>query len=156
MLAKMLSFISTPYSNFQENDSKNQITTEQNSIIVHAIFINSFTLSNTSRATYFTLGNLYSWSSDINAVPLSFINNFLIIIADIKIIAIAKKYNDAETSPDLSAKKYPVNIAIIGNFALHGINGVSIIDSSLSLLSFIILVDIIAGTLHPKSNYKWY
>ena len=69
---------------------------------------------------------------------------------------IEKKYNDAETTPDLSAKKYPVNIAIIGNFALHGINGVSIIDSSLSLLSFIILVDIIAGTLHPKSNYKWH
>ena len=31
-----------PYSNFQENDSKNQIITEQNNIIVPAFFINSF------------------------------------------------------------------------------------------------------------------
>ena len=37
----------------------------------------------------------------------------------------------------------------------YDIKGVSIIDKSLSLLSFIILVDIIAGTEHPKSNYKW-
>ena len=32
-----------------------------------------------------------------------------------KIVAIAKKYNEADTSPELSVKKYPVNIAIIGN-----------------------------------------
>ena len=33
----------------------------------------------------------YSGSSDMNAVPLFFINNFFITIADINIIAIAKK-----------------------------------------------------------------
>ena len=46
--------------------------------------------------------------------------------------AIAKKYNDADTNPDFSPKKYPENNAIIGNLALHGIKGVNIVVISLS------------------------
>ena len=66
-------------------------------------------------------------------VLLVFLNiNFFITIALIIIIAIAKKYNDADTNPDFSPKKYPENNAIIGNLALHGINGVNIVVISLS------------------------
>ena len=52
-----------------------------------------------------------------------YINNF-IKSALIIITTIAKKYSEAETIPDDSPKKYPANSAIIGSFALHGINGV--------------------------------
>lgn len=75
-----------------------------------------------------------------------FLNN----IALRTIIKIAKKYSEALTIPAFSLKKYPENIAIIGNFALHGINGTSTDVIFLSSSFSIILLDIIPGTLHPE------
>ena len=75
--------------------------------------------------------------------------NFFITIAVRIITNIAKKYKDAETRPEFFPKKYPENNAIIGNLALHGINGVNIAVISLSSWFSIILVPIIPGTLHP-------
>ena len=61
----MLCSISTPYSNFVENDNKNQMIIEQIRIVLPALFIKAKTFSATSFTIYFKLGTLYSGSSDI-------------------------------------------------------------------------------------------
>ena len=65
-------------------------------------------------------------------------------------IIIAKKYNETDTKPAYFSKKLPESNAIIGNFALHGINGVKIVVIFLSSSFSIILVPIIPGTEHPE------
>ena len=76
--------------------------------------------------------------------------NFFIIKALNIIIKIDIKYKDAETIPAFSGKKYPANKAIIGIFALHGINGVRSIVSSRSFSFSIIRVPVMPGTLQPE------
>ena len=93
---------------------------------------------------------MYSGNSEIYVLEVFLNINFFINIALSIITIIAKKYNEAEINPEFSSKKYPANNAIIGSFALHGINGVNIVVIFLSSSFSTILVPIIPGTEHPE------
>ena len=132
IFASILFSISTPYSNFIENDNINHIITEHTNITLPALLKKAIVLSYTSLITYFAFGILYSGNSEMYVLLVFLYINFFITIAVRIITNIAKKYKDAETRPEFFPKKYPENNAIIGNLALHGINGVNIAVISLS------------------------
>ena len=150
IIASMLCLSGT-YINSELKLFRNHIINDAINITENDLIKNSFVLLHIKYHVFFNDGILYFGNSIIN-VPSPFFSFLLVTAVIIIPIIIPIPYNAVIASAGFSLKNIDTNIAYIGIFAEQLINGTSIKLKSRSLLDWIVLIESIAGTEHPKPN----